>query len=468
MRSAHVRFMCFPSVVCAGRETEVTIFPRDISRIFRDEWEYGLAVVGLWDDQEDYQVPVPLDHSFEIRGGCMVFRHVFEREQEYSIRFCRKGEPEIRIAMYAVKEDLYALRPLKGDLHTHTYYSDGQDGIAMTPADYREEGFDFVAVTDHNRMYTSTLMQEFYEGMKTDMCIIRGEEVHTPGSLLHIVNAGGTVSACDRYISDPEGYESAVDELEKQFAHVPELYRRRVAMAKWACDRIHEGGGLAIFAHPFWCPNRYNVSEEFCRILFDEKLFDALELLNGIPLQYNNLQVALWQDQQLRGNRLPVVGSTDSHNHDFEATTFARRFTVAFARENTADAILDAVRNGWCVAAEIPLGDDKEVRFYGELRLVMFANFLYKNYFNETWKLCVTEGVLMRRYAQGEDVSGVLAALADSVPKFRRQYFGEEPAPVLPEDRVAFLDKCREMQLSVGPVTKGSKIVPFGTNQRRE
>ena len=53
MRNAHVRYMCFPSVVCTGRETEVVIFPRDTSRIFRDEWEYGLAVVGLWYDQAD-------------------------------------------------------------------------------------------------------------------------------------------------------------------------------------------------------------------------------------------------------------------------------------------------------------------------------------------------------------------------------------------------------------------------------
>ena len=51
MRNSHPRYMCFPSVVCVGKETEVYIRPRDISRIFRSEHEYELGVVGLRDDQ---------------------------------------------------------------------------------------------------------------------------------------------------------------------------------------------------------------------------------------------------------------------------------------------------------------------------------------------------------------------------------------------------------------------------------
>ena len=469
MRNAHVRYMCFPSVVCVGKETEITIFPRDTSRIFRDEWKYSLSVVGMWDDELDYMVHDPLDHPYEIKNGCLVFRHVFEGEQEYSIRFCKEGEAEVRISLYAVGEDLHQLRPLKGDFHSHTYYSDGQDGIAMTASDYREEGFDFVTVTDHNRMYTSELIQEMCEEMHTEMCVIQGEEVHTPGSALHIVHAGGKGSVCNLYIKDGEKYESDIKELEKQYAHVPETYRTRVAKARWACDRIHDFDGLAIFAHPFWSPNRYNISGDFQQILFDEKLFDAFELIGGCGEVNNNLHMALWYGQQQKGNTMPAVGSSDSHNHDFESTVFARAFTVVFARENTPEAILKAVKNGWCVAGEIPRDADKGVRFYGgNLRLVMFAHFLYKNYFNETWKLCVGEGVLMRRYAQGEDVQNVIAALKDSVPKFYRQYYGIDPAPVLPESRIAFLDKCREKQQNVGPITKGSKIVIYGKNQRRE
>ena len=53
MRNAHLKYQCYPSVVCVGKETEVTIFPRDLSRRFHDDGTYGLAVVGLRDDQLD-------------------------------------------------------------------------------------------------------------------------------------------------------------------------------------------------------------------------------------------------------------------------------------------------------------------------------------------------------------------------------------------------------------------------------
>ena len=121
MRNAHPKYMCFPSVVCVGKETQVTIVPRDISRIFREEREYELAVVGLSEDQFDYHAHISLDHPCRVSEGCLHFTYMFDKEQEYSIRFGEKGGKEIKISLYAVEEDLYQLRPLKGDLHTHTY-----------------------------------------------------------------------------------------------------------------------------------------------------------------------------------------------------------------------------------------------------------------------------------------------------------------------------------------------------------
>ena len=469
MRNAHPRYLCYPSVVCVGKETEITIVPRDSSRIFREENEYELCVVGLREDQLSYHAHIPLDMPCRVSDGCLRFSFTFEQEQEYSVRFCKKGEKEEKIALYAVAEDLYGLRPLKGDFHTHTYYSDGQDGIAVTPADYREEGFDFFALTDHNRMYTSKLIRELYENVPLGMHMLLGEEVHTPGSIVHIVHVGGTESVANRYIHHPEEFEAGVDAEEAQLAHIPEQYRRRLAMAKWSCKSIHDSGGLAIFPQPFWCPNRYNVSEDFCNLLFEEKIFDAFELLNGIQDHYNNMQLSLWQEQCGKGNVLPVVGSSDSHNHDFAKSTFARRFTVVFAKENSTASILDAVRNGYSVAGELsPHGDDN-VRFYGsQLRLVLFAHFLFQHYFNETWRLCVGEGILMRRYAEGEDVTDLLSALAPTVETFYKRFYGILPAPVIPAERRAFLDKCLALQRTEGPETKGSSIKLSATNARRE
>lgn len=471
MRNAHIRYLCYPSVVCVGKETEVTIFPRDPSRIFREEWEYELAVVGLREDQLDYHDRIPLDHPCTVKDGCLHFTHLFDLEQEYSIRFCKKGEKEEKIALYAVEQDLYELRPLKGDLHAHTYYSDGQDGISVTPADYREEGFDFFALTDHNRMYPSLLAAEQYKDIPLGMHILSGEEVHTPGSIVHIVHVGGKESVSQKYIHQREEWEAEIDALAAAMPNVPEQYRRRVAMAKWACDNIHRAGGLAIFAHPFWCPNRYNVTAEFADLLFDAKIFDALEVVGcgAGKGRTNNQQLALWQEQALKGNVIPAVGSSDSHNHDFDLGGFGKRFTIVFAKENTTEAILDAIRKGYTLAAELPYESDNDVRFYGApLRLVLFAHFLFEHYFNETWRLAVGEGILMRRYAQGEAVEKELAALAPTVENFYKAFYGITPAPTLPKRTKDFLDRCLEVQRTLGPITKGSNLYIYGGNERRE
>ena len=451
-----------------GKKTTVFIRPRDISREFLENQTYELGIVGVFDDWLSYINRIQLEHSVTVKDGCLVFEHLFEREQEYSIRFCKKGQKEERIPLYAVEQDLLVRRPLKGDLHTHSYYSDGTDGIAMTPADYREEGFDFFSLTDHNRMYPSEFAAGLYDSIPMGMKILRGEEVHTPGSLLHIVHVGGRESVCDRYISDPDGFEREIDEIEEGLLSVNAQYRRRYAMAKWACNRIHESGGIAILAHPYWRPNANNLSSDFIELLYDERLFDAFEVLGGIDMVHNNMQLALWHKKCTEGKRIPVVASSDSHDHDREKGIFARRFTLVFASENTTEAILQAIRDGYCVAGEIPVGDSDEVRFYGDLRLVSFAHFLYRNYFNETWRLCVGEGILMRRFAEGEDVGPLLEILAPTVEEFYKRFYGITAPTGLPENRRTYLRQVRHVQCTKGPVTKGSQLYIYSGNERRE
>ncbi|MBQ4089204.1 MAG: hypothetical protein IJC56_04905 [Clostridia bacterium] len=468
MRNAHPRYMCYPSVVCVGRETEVTIYPEDLSRRFMPERKYELCVLALGEDFISYHDPLVMDHPYTLDGGCLKFTHTFSKEQEYSIRFRENGGAEIIVPLYAVNEDLYALRPLKGDMHSHSYYSDGQDGYIMTPADYREEGFDFFALTDHNRMYTSQLINELYEGVPLGMHMMVGEEVHTPGSTLHIVHVGGKWSVAARYIKESAAYETEVDAIEAELTNVPEYYRRKAAMAKWACDNIHAAGGMAIYAHPYWKPKNYNVSEEFSNILFEMGIFDAFELVGGIGTKSCNMQLALWQDQALKGRKLPVVGSSDSHDHDFEKGGFGRRFSVVFARENTTEAIIEAIRAGYSVAGELPGTSNSDIRFYGDLRLVTFAHFLFENYFNYTWRLCVGEGILMRRFAQSQECAEPLAMLSNSVENFYKKFYGIAPPPAIPEAHIGYLDKGLALQRVEGPETKGSAIAFRGDNGRRE
>ena len=468
MRNAHPLYQCYPAVVPVGKETTVTIFPRDISRRFRNDTTYQIAILGLQDPEAEYYSTPEHDVPCYVQDGCLLFSYRFNKEQEYKIFFRAEGESSTKISLYAVEQDLYQLRPLKGDLHSHSYYSDGLDGIAMVPANYREEGFDFFALTDHNRMLTSRCAMALYKDIPLGIHMMTGEEVHTPNSTLHIVHVGGNHSVCEQYIHQREAYEEQVDKIAETLTHIPEEYRRKLAMAKWATQKIREAGGISILAHPFWQCRRFNVSSDFQEIVFAEKMFDAFELMGGIPDKHNNLQLNLWHAQCMKGNGLSVVGSSDSHNHDFAKTAFARRFTVVFAKSNTTADIMEAIRNGYSVAAELPPNNDEAVRFYGDLRLVLFAHFLFENYFDETWRLCIGEGILMRRYAEGEDVAQALGAMANTVENFYKKFYGITPAPRLSPERMAYLDECLEQQRTVGPVTKGAALYIYANNGRRE
>ncbi|MBE7001650.1 MAG: hypothetical protein E7421_02990 [Ruminococcaceae bacterium] len=471
MRSTHPFYSCFPAVVCAGRETEVAITPSDLSRAFREDRVYHVAVTGLDEDSLTFDVPIPLDHPCFVKNGCLHFVHRFETEQLYAIRFCEEGKGEVKLFLYAVEEDLYNRRPLKGDLHSHSYYSDGADCATVAPANFREAGFDFFALTDHNRYYPSQIAAKTYDGIPLGINIIPGEEIHTPGTILHIVHVGGKESVCNKYIHQPEVFEAEVSEIEKTLEHIPEQYRHRMALATWSCREAHKAGGLAIFSHPAWMPQRINVTREFCDLLLQAKMFDAMELMAGLSDKENNIQVALWVEQLLAGNGLPVVGSSDSHYLNSRDRDFGKRFSIVFAKDNSTEAILQAIREGYSVAGEVSPHEETNVRFYGSrLRLVKFAHFLQENYFTQTWRLCMAEGILMRRYAEGEAVGEVLAALAPTVENFYKRFYGITPIQDFSQKDLDYIEDCRNTHRTVGPQTCGSQlyILPHGRNKRTD
>jgi hypothetical protein len=111
----------------------------------------------------------------------------------------------------------------KGNLHLHTIESDGflTDGEVM--ARYAEEGYDFIAITDHWKVYQqngrrSTLPLLVIEGIELDGCDEQGANLH----VLAIGVSNG--------LSSQKNFNAA-------------LYAAR------------EQGALLIWAHPHWTGN---------------------------------------------------------------------------------------------------------------------------------------------------------------------------------------------------------------------
>lgn len=462
-------YRIYPSVIPADKPTEMTILAAERAFFPVEGAEYTLSIVAVDADEIDYHnSKVVKTISVVAHNGAIKFDFTFEGEQEHQITMFLSDKKLATFYVYSLFEDLYRLRPMRGDLHLHSFRSDGSRDPAAIAGHYREQGYDFFALTDHNRFYPGGEIDEVYSGVDMGILRIPGEEVHTPGTMVHIVHVGGNDSVAYKYISDTAKYRAEVAEyLPSVPANVPEGMKERYAMIMWATDNIHATGGVAIFPHPFWRPgNRcHNVNMEFSRILMKSGMFDAYEVIGGMSRNENNHSVALWNDVAADGCRMKVVGSSDVHSLD-KSIYFPCNFTICFAEDKTVEGVKKAVLNGLSVAVETTgVEYSTEYRAYGSMRLVTYAQFLLTHYFHRQTRLCEGEGVAMRAYAMGECGKEIIELHANLVEKHRQRFFGQKP-PVLPSAQMLeFEDKWRNVHLERGPVTKGSSIEPPITRQ---
>ena len=187
-------------------------------------------------------------------------------------------------------------------------------------------------------------------------------------------------------------------------------------------------------------------------------MFDAFEVVGGISTCENNMSVALWGDVRSEGCNIPVVASSDMHNLTND-TNFPYKFTICFAKSTSEADILDAVRDGMCVAVEKEGYEyDATYRAYGNLRFVIFAQFLLNNYFPALQRICQGEGVAMRSYAMGLCDKSLIEAQVEQTEKFKDVFFGRK-APTLPTPEILdFENRWRERHLN-GPKTWGSSLL---------
>ncbi|MBQ8717220.1 MAG: PHP domain-containing protein [Clostridia bacterium] len=456
-------YAIYPQVVLADKPTEMTIVPTERAFLLPEGKEYTVIVTSLDDDEVNYHNGGTCHHKLTAvaHDGVLRFSYSFPAEGEHLIRFEHKEKKFFDLHVFSLYKDLYRLRPVRGDLHSHSYRSDGCQDPAAAMGHYREQGYDFYTLTDHNRYYPGGEIDEVYDGVRLGITRVRGEEVHAPGSVVHIVHAGGKRSVADIYVHDKPRYDREIAEYEARVpASVPERYKGRYARCQWITDRIHEAGGIAIFAHPYWRPGAskvYNVNSELTRILLTSGMFDAFELVGGQTQVGINCCVALLMDLREQDFKIPMVGSSDVHNLE-TAGTFPHMFTICFVKENENDAIIDAVKQFNCVAVEATDNDyNRHYRCYGSLRLVTYAQFLLKHYFPNLQRICQGEGVAMRAYAFDDASKALIESQVKQTDNYRLRFFGKK-APALPTaDIRAFEEKWRAIHMD-GPTGKGSLV----------
>jgi hypothetical protein len=212
---------------------------------------------------------------------------------------------------------------LRGDLHCHTLYSDGDSWPPEMLNAAAEAGLDFLGVTDHNNVAHQLAYGPGGDGLPI---VLPGVEVTTYGGHW---NAWGT----DRWWEFREPESQAVERT------------MRAAM---------RSGAVVSICHPkpFGPPWEYS----------NDGGFHAIEVWNGPWAQLNAASVARWENMLGRGIRCVAVGGSDTHYlrprenvAPRHADSIGTPTTWVQAERNVA-SILSALREGRSFVSASPRG----------------------------------------------------------------------------------------------------------------
>lgn len=197
-------------------------------------------------------------------------------------------------------------RWLKGNLHTHTTRSDGTSPPEQVIAMYRDDNYDFLALTDHGRLSVGD------EGSSGEMLLLAGQECHIPsgsdGFPFHIVGIG-----LEREVPPVEGGQAII-------------------------DAVNAAGGLAVVCHPRWSFMPYEVFDAL-------EGYAAFEVYNGVCEKEvgRGFSNDYWDAYMTKYSR-PVNAFAVDDLH-LDSREFATGWTFVNAPK-THEGIYDALRRG--------------------------------------------------------------------------------------------------------------------------
>lgn len=416
-----------PRIVHAESQETITIRPLYDHARFTPGETYLAALVSCEGGQDQMTWETNKSAVIELQAGELRIPCSFPTEQEYSLLIFRGAQLVVKFQLYALESDLFDRRPYKGDFHLHTHHSDGVESPSYVAGSCRKIGLDFMAITDHHQYAPSLEAIRAFEGVDIDLQIYPGEEVHTPGNPVHILNFGGNFSV--NALFENEEYKREVQEISVRLENFPEnVDRYPYAACAWSFVKIREGGGLAVFCHPYWVSrHRLDVPMALTDLIIERQLYDALELIGGYhrqEVESNLLQVARYHEERAKGKRIPIVGVSDSHGCE-TGNLFGWYYTIVFSSSSKLPDLIQGIKDLYSVAVDALPGET--ARAHGPFRLVRYAQFLMREIFPAHDQLCVEEGRLMLAYLAGDTrAAATLHRMAGQNQKYYRHVWADQ------------------------------------------
>ena len=199
------------------------------------------------------------------------------------------------------------LRWYRGNLHTHTTYSDGTRSPEEVIADYEHRGYDFLTISDHDILVDPDDYQN-----ATLMTLIPGVEISANGPHILHVNANGR-------LTPNEDRQKNLDEIARQ----PDSF--------------------AVLNHPNWLSRPPDLHYS-TRLMTHLKGYAGIEIYNGVieRLPGTALATDRWDHLLSMGLRLWGYGHDDSHDTQDVAIVW----NVVQAPDQTLEHIVAALREG--------------------------------------------------------------------------------------------------------------------------
>ena len=222
----------------------------------------------------------------------------------------------------------------KGNTHTHSTVSDGKYTPQELMSIYREEGYSFLAITDH------AVYSDYSQQNRPDFLTLPGVELHcfqtkTPRGALghHIVGLG--LPGQNKF---EHGYRFEYDCSPDKGATPDELIQ-------W----LTKGGNVCIYAHPYW--HRVKAAELLAidGIFGLETYNHTCQLHSATGNSEGYLDHLLWE-----GRRAFTFASDDTHG---KGEAFGG-FVMVKAPELTHEAVMKAILDGSFYSSTGPAIED--------------------------------------------------------------------------------------------------------------
>ena len=220
----------------------------------------------------------------------------------------------------------------RGDLQSHTFYSDAKGSLEDLVAAAKDRGLDFLAVTDHN---THSHHRKLAELSSPELLLIPGEEITTYWGHANVWGVDGWV---DFRIER----EEALDVL---------------------IDQVHARGGLFSINHPKAISNCLGCDWEYAV----PAGADSLEVWQG-PWAFQNWESLERYDALLQqGRRITLVGGSDRHqpgypDSDPVSVQVGSPTTWLRLEDLSTGSVLNAIKAGHGFVSESPDGPRLELR----------------------------------------------------------------------------------------------------------